>query len=62
MASGLIDRELGSALGTVEDLRLLADYTAEDIPADKAMWAVGQAEKFVQAVRGLLGATGTPQT
>ncbi len=51
--TGLIPREIGRALGQVQDVRLLADYAAESIPADKAEWSVCQAEAFVTAVRAL---------
>ncbi len=51
--TGLVPKEIGRALGQVQDIRLLADYAAESIPPDKAEWAVRQAEAFVEAVRTL---------
>ncbi len=51
--TGLIPREIGRALGQVQDVRLLADYSAESIPSDKAEWSVRHAEAFVKAVRAL---------
>lgn len=51
--TGLVPKEIGRALGQVQDIRLLADYAAESIPPDKAEWSVRQAAAFVAAVRGL---------
>ena len=51
--TGMIPREIGRALGQVQDVRLLADYAAESVPQDKAEWSVCQAEAFVKAVRAL---------
>ena len=42
--------DLGKALNQVE----LADYTGEEVDADKARWAVEQAEAFVGTVRQTL--------
>jgi uncharacterized protein (UPF0332 family) len=52
--TGQIPREIGRALGQVQDIRLLADYAAEPVPLEKAEWSVGQAAAFVAAVRDLL--------
>lgn len=49
-----ITRELGRTLNEVEQLRLLADYTGEDITAEQASNAVTKAEIFVAAVRRML--------
>jgi len=38
----------------VERIRLLADYTGEEVAADKARWAVGQAGAFVETVQRTL--------
>jgi uncharacterized protein (UPF0332 family) len=48
---GLIDATLGRALNRVQDIRLLADYDAEQPSRDDAQWAVEQAEAFVAAIR-----------
>lgn len=48
---GRVSRELGRTLNEVEQIRLLADYTGEDIDLEKASWAVEQAESFVEAMR-----------
>jgi uncharacterized protein (UPF0332 family) len=51
---GFVQQEFGRALRQVESLRGIADYGVEAIVADKARWAVGQAEDFVSMVRLLL--------
>jgi uncharacterized protein (UPF0332 family) len=48
---GLVAPELGKSLNQVERVRLLADYTGEDIDARTASWAVEQATAFLEAVR-----------
>jgi uncharacterized protein (UPF0332 family) len=40
---GLIDATLGRALNRVQDIRLLADYDAEQPSREDAQWAVEQA-------------------
>lgn len=47
---GLASAELGRALNQVERIRLLADYTGETIDAEKAVWAVDQAESFLRSL------------
>lgn len=47
---GLAPAELGRALNQVEHIRLLADYTGEAIDAEKAVWAVDQAESFLRSL------------
>lgn len=48
--TGILPADLGRALNRVERIRLLADYTGEDIARDRATWAVEQATAFVQAI------------
>lgn len=55
VASGKIPRELGRTLNEVEQLRLLADYTGDEIACDHAAVAVSKAEIFVDAIRRMLG-------
>jgi uncharacterized protein (UPF0332 family) len=38
----------------VEQVRLLADYTGDEIKLEQASWAVKRAEVFVVAIRQLL--------
>jgi len=46
--------ELGKSLNQVERVRILSDYTGEEVTTDKARWAVEQATIFVDAVQSLL--------
>ena len=52
--SGRLNPELGRSLNRVQELRLTADYIPAPVPADKAEWAIGEAEAFVTAIRDLL--------
>ena len=54
VSTNKIPRELGRALNEVEQLRLLADYTGEQITHEQASHAVRKAEIFVVAIRGIL--------
>ena len=49
--TGLMTPELGRVLNQVEQIRLLADYTGEEIEPDKAAWAVEQATVFVETIQ-----------
>jgi len=51
---GLLSSELGRALNRVQELRLTADYLAEPVSLDKAQWAIQEADRFVDAISGLL--------
>lgn len=51
---GQIDASHGRAFNKVQQVRLLADYSAELPSADEAREAVEKAEAFVAAVRSLL--------
>lgn len=48
---GLLAVELGRSLNQVEQIRLLADYTGEEVDVERAGWAIEQAESFVDAMR-----------
>lgn len=48
---GIFSADFGKSLNQVERVRLLADYTGEEIDADKTAWAVAQAELFLEAVK-----------
>lgn len=52
---GLLPANLGKSLNQVERVRLLADYTGEEIDAEKARRAVEQAEAFLEILRQFLG-------
>jgi len=49
--TGLLPVELGRSLNQVERMRLLADYTGEEVDIDNAKKAVSQADNFVSAVQ-----------
>lgn len=51
---GQIDASIGRAFNKVEEMRLLADYSAEPPALDKTQGAVEKAEAFVAAVRSLI--------
>jgi uncharacterized protein (UPF0332 family) len=50
--SGRIPVEFGKALNRVADIRLVADYTGDQVDDEIAGWAVREAERFVAEVRG----------
>ena len=54
VSTNMITRELGRTFNEVEQLRLLADYTGEEITAEQASNAVKKAEIFVAAIRRML--------
>lgn len=51
---GRIPAEFGKALNQVERIRLLADYTGEEIDSDAAQWALERAATFLDAIRNHL--------
>jgi uncharacterized protein (UPF0332 family) len=51
--TGKAPMELGKSLNKVEDLRLIADYRSEDVPLERARWALDQAQVFVTTLRDL---------
>lgn len=54
VSTNKISRELGRTFNEVEQLRLLADYTGEEITHEQASDAVSKAEAFIAAVREML--------
>jgi uncharacterized protein (UPF0332 family) len=54
VSSDKISRELGRAFNEVEQLRLLADYTGEEITSEQVSSALKKAEAFVTAIRNML--------
>lgn len=54
VAPGHLPKELGRSLNKAEEIRLLADYTGDDIDLETAAWVVGQAEFFIAAVLNYL--------
>ena len=51
--TGRLSAEIGRSLNQVERVRLLADYTGEEIDAEKAQWAVNRAETFIAAIEAV---------
>ena len=51
---GLLSVDLGKSLNQVERVRLLADYTGEEVDARDAQRTIAQAELFVAAVQEAL--------
>lgn len=49
--TGIFPQGLGKALNRAESIRLLADYTGEDIDSQQAHSIVIEAENFVSAVK-----------
>lgn len=49
--TGLLSRDLGQAFNKAESVRILADYTGEDIEIEKAREIVAQAQPFVVAIK-----------
>lgn len=47
---GLFPVELGRTFNKVEDLRLIADYKGDAIPTENALWAVEQAQVFIEQI------------
>jgi uncharacterized protein (UPF0332 family) len=51
---GPLDRDIGSILGKLENLRSYADYTLENTPADKSELALASAKTFVRTVESVV--------
>ncbi|MGE7154683.1 HEPN domain-containing protein [Methylorubrum rhodesianum] len=51
VATGRIDPAFGRSLNQVEKLRLSSDYFGDVLPAEDGLWAVEQAETFVNVVK-----------
>lgn len=49
--TGRFPVELGKALNRVAEIRLVADYSGEEVTIDRAQWVIEQADRFVGAVR-----------
>ena len=45
--TGRVSVELGKSFSKVSDIRLIADYSDEEVSVDRAGWAVEQAKEFV---------------
>jgi len=49
--TGLVPKELGQSLARAHELRLVADYTGDQVQAIDAQTAVEQATKFIAALK-----------
>jgi len=49
--TGQVRIEYGKALNKVAEIRLIADYTEDEVTAETARWAVEQALEFIEAVQ-----------
>lgn len=49
--TGRLPVELGKSLNRAAEIRLVADYTGEEVTADKARWAIEKAASFVSVVQ-----------
>lgn len=45
--SGLVSREIGKAINDVQEIRQIADYLPDEVPLERAEWAVQHAEIFI---------------
>jgi uncharacterized protein (UPF0332 family) len=51
---GPLDTASGAVLSRLENLRLVADYTLESVPATDVQRALKEATQFIETARGLL--------
>lgn len=51
--TGHVPVELGKSLNKAEELRLVADYKGDPVEKEDAVWAVSQAQTFVQTMQDL---------
>lgn len=49
--TGRVPIEIGKALNRVAEIRLIADYSGDEVTAERAQWAVEQALVFVETMR-----------
>lgn len=52
--SGRVPQEVGKSMNRVEQIRLLADYTGEEVSIERAAWAVNQAGLLLAVVHELM--------
>lgn len=58
--TGRLSVDLGKALNRTAEIRLVADYTGDEVTADKAQWAIEQAVLFVEVVQRELAPPSDP--
>jgi uncharacterized protein (UPF0332 family) len=49
--TGRLPVELGRVLNRASEIRMIADYTGDEVTEDKALWVIEQAALFVETVR-----------
>jgi uncharacterized protein (UPF0332 family) len=49
--TGKLPVQLGKTLNRAAEIRLIADYTGDEVTKDKAQWVIEQAGLFVEAVQ-----------
>lgn len=49
--TGRLSVELGKTLNRAAEIRMIADYTGDEVTADKARWVIDQAELFIEVVQ-----------
>ena len=59
--TGRLPAELGKALNRAAEIRQIADYTGDEVTAEKARWAIEQAAFFVEVVQRQLAPTADPK-
>ncbi|MBS0601553.1 MAG: HEPN domain-containing protein [Proteobacteria bacterium] len=58
--SGQVPVEFGKAFNRVADIRLVADYTGDEVDSETARWSVDQSGRFVaEIIRFIQQASGT---
>lgn len=53
--TGRLPVELGKALNRAAEIRLVADYSGDEVTAEKALWVIEHAAAFIETVRQKLG-------
>ena len=53
--SGRLPVELGKALNRAAEIRLVADYSGEEVTVEKAQWLIENSAVFIETVRQELG-------
>ncbi|MBK8119242.1 MAG: HEPN domain-containing protein [Sulfuritalea sp.] len=53
--TGRLPVELGKALNRAAEIRLVADYSGEEVTVEKAQWLIENSAVFIETVRQELG-------
>lgn len=49
--TGRLSVELGKTLNRAAEIRMIADYTGDEVTVDKAQWVIDQAGLFIEVVQ-----------